>query len=174
LHDASRRLDTDNHTSLARFVSVAEAELILSRMAGRDENYTANEAAIEARKLTGLYPAREVGDAKAYAAGMTAVLAAHPIDFVRRVCDPVKGLPSRLKWLPTIADVTEAINAECQRRDRIGANARYVIAEHERLERKAKEDAEWEKSRPAAEDRAKQVLELLKVKPVSSSETKAA
>ena len=97
LRDASRRLDTDSRVGLCSVVSVRDAGEVLNSMIGRDVCPTAEEAAFIARNLIGLYPAREVGDAKAYAAGMTAVMAAHPIDFVRRVCDPVKGLPSRLR-----------------------------------------------------------------------------
>jgi hypothetical protein len=161
LQDAARRLDTDSVTGLHRVVTVAEAEHVLSGMIGRDEPCGPESGLFMARNLIGLYPAREVGDAKAYAAGMTALLAAHPIDFVRRVCDPVRGLPSRLKWLPTLADVNEAIEAERKRRDRIAANARHVIAEAERAKAKAEQEAELQASRGSEEDRAQQVREAM-------------
>lgn len=156
-----RKLDTDSLLAVDRGVTLAEAELVLSSMIGRDDKATPEEASLMARNLVGLYPAREVNDGKAYAAGMAMVLAAHPLDFVRRVCDPVKGLPSRLKWLPTIADVTAAINEERARRDRIAANARYVIAEHERRARERIEAEEFERNRLPADERARRVAEIV-------------
>jgi hypothetical protein len=156
-----QRLDSDSQTNLEAVVTVAQATAILDAMTGRDHHCDAETAATLARNLVGMYPAREVHDAKAYAAGMTAVLMAHPADFVRRVCDPARGLPSRLKWLPTLADVTEAITAERNRRERIASNARYVIAHHDARKREAEEQAEFEANRPSAEDRARQVAEAM-------------
>lgn len=159
--DVARRLDTESQTGLERVVSVAEANAILSEMIGRDEPCSADDAVFMARNLIGLYPAREVHDATAYAAGVTAVLASHPLDFVRRVCSPVHGLPSRLKWLPTIADVTEALHAERAKRDRIATNARYVIASHDARKREAEEREAFEADRLPAEERARVAAEAI-------------
>lgn len=156
-----QRLDSDSRTNLEAVVTVAQATAVLDAMTGRDHHCDAETAATLARNLVGLYPAREVHDAKAYAAGMTAVLMAHPADFVRRVCDPARGLPSRLKWLPTLADVTDAIAAERSRRERIASNARYVIACHDARKREAEERAAFEASRPSAEERAKMAAEAI-------------
>jgi hypothetical protein len=38
---------------------------------------------------------------------VVAVLANYPVEIIHAVCDPVKGLPSQTKWLPTIAEVVE-------------------------------------------------------------------
>jgi hypothetical protein len=156
-----QRLDSDSQTNLEAVVTVAQATAVLDAMTGRDHHCDAETAATLARNLVGLYPAREVHDAKAYAAGMTAVLMAHPADFVKRVCDPARGLPSRLKWLPTLADVTEAITAERNRRERIASNARYVIACHDARKREADERAAFEASRPSADDRARMAAEAI-------------
>lgn len=122
---------------------------------------SAQEATTFAERLVGFYPVRQITDPKAYAAGLTAVLAAFPIDMVRRVCDPVHGLPSRLKFIPTIAEVREALDQELDRRNRILANARWVLKEAERRKRQAEEDVEFQKNRLSPEERAKQVANIL-------------
>lgn len=155
-------LDADDFRALPAKVTPTEAGLVLSEIAGRDQNCPALEAAAFAEQLVGLYPAREVVNAKVFSAGLSALMAAFPRDMVKRVCDPVAGLPSRLKFFPSLADVREALDAEKTRRDRIAANARYVIAEHERLKAKAEQDAAFERSRPSPEDRARQVDELVR------------
>lgn len=154
-------LDSDCRINLESTVTTAQATAVLDAMAGRDQPCDAGTAADLARTLIGLYPAREVYDARAYVAGMTAVLMSHPADFARRVCDPARGLPSRLKWLPTLADVTGAIAAERARRERIMANARYVIARHEARRREAEDRAAFEASRPCPEARARMAAEAV-------------
>lgn len=161
MQSAAHRLDSDSQIGLDRAVTRADAVAVLDAMAGRDRHCDAETAAAMARTLIGLYPSREVHDARAYAAGMTAVFLAHPEDFVRRVCDPARGLPSRLKWLPTLAEVTAAITLESERRSRIAANARHVIALHDAAKAKSEDEARWQASRPSAEQRAEQVKRLL-------------
>lgn len=161
LRAAATLLDSDCQTNLESAVTTAQATAVLDAMAGRDQPCDAGTAADLARTLIGLYPAREVYDARAYVAGMTAVLMSHPADFARRVCDPARGLPSRLKWLPTLADVTGAIAAERARRERIMANARYVLARQEAREREAADRAAFEARRPCAADRARMAAEAV-------------
>lgn len=116
-----------------------------------------------AHDLLGFYPAREVNNAKVFAAGMTALFVAYPQDLVKRVCDPVRGLPSRLKWLPTIADAREALDAEKLRRDRIAANARWVLKEAEKRER----EAEWDRSHKTVDGaRVAELVSGLKAMPI--------
>lgn len=134
---------------------------MLTAIEGRQRPCASREAGAFAEQLLGFYPAREVNDAQTYVNGVTALLCAYPADFVKRVCDPVTGLPSRLKWLPTLADIREALDAEKSRRDRILANAAYVIAEAARRKREAEDDAKWASERPTSEERAKQVQALL-------------
>lgn len=76
---------------------------------------------------------------------MAALFSAYPSDLVKRVCDPVRGLPGRLKWLPTIADAKEALDAEVSRRMRIEANAKWVTIEADRLAEEARTEADWNK-----------------------------
>ena len=156
-----RLLDVDDPRTLGRSVTVQEAQAVLDEMAGRDMVCTPNDAAAAVGQLLGLYPGREITDAKTYTQGLTALLAAYPRDFVKRVCNPVTGLPSRLKFLPTLAEVREALDAERLRRDRISASARYIVAQAQRHRKEAEEEAAFQANRPAAEQRARQVQDLL-------------
>lgn len=160
------RLDRDNQSNLERFVTTAEASAALAAINARPDGCCDPKTASSlAQKLLGFYPAREVNDPEVFARGLTALFAAYHEDFVRKVCNPVTGLPSRLKWLPTIADAKEALKAERARRIRIWANAAYVIKCHEDSRKKALEEAEFERNRPAADERARRVAEILRGAP---------
>jgi hypothetical protein len=102
-----------------------------------------------ANRLMGFYPAREVNNPVTFAAGMAANFAAFPRNIVKRVCDPVVGLPSRLKFLPTIADVRDALDAERVKRDRIIGNATWIIREAKRQADEAAHDAKIAAERAA-------------------------
>ena len=147
LQAAVRWLDSDTETGLDRVVTVAMAADVLVSITARDGASGVEEGERAARMLMGFYPAREVNDAVIFVRGMTAMMAAYPVDFVRRVIDPVNGLPSRLKWLPTLADVKAALEAEKARRNRIAANARYVLDLDRQRQAKAADDARWEAER---------------------------
>lgn len=159
-----RRLDHDSMTYVERSVTVAEAREVLNAFIGRDVACGPEQGMDAARMLTGFYPAREVNDFKAYAAGMAALLGAYPLDFVRRVCNPVDGLPSRLKWLPTLADVKAALEDERARRDRIGASALHVINEADRRRVAAEREREYqsERAKMTPEQRAELAERLTK------------
>lgn len=159
---AIRALETDDWRSAARSVTPAEAQAVLDAAEGHDALCPAAEAAQFAGSLVSYYPAREVNDARAYISAMTALMAAFPRDFVKRVCNPVTGLPSRLKFLPTLADVREALDAEATRRTRIIANARYVIEQAAKRAAEAEEEARFAAQHPGAPERARRVQELLK------------
>lgn len=53
-----------------------------------------------------------MNDPDTYLRALTALLGSYPSDVVQAVVDPRSGLPSRLKWLPTIAEVKEACERE--------------------------------------------------------------
>jgi hypothetical protein len=62
--------------------------------------------------LLGAY--REVGahDPEVFVRAITAVLSEYPEETVRKVTDPARGIPSKLKWPPSIAEIREACEAE--------------------------------------------------------------
>lgn len=120
------------------------------------------EAADAGKALLGLYPARQVHDAETYSRGVVAVFMASELDFVRRVVDPVTGLPSRMKFLPTMAEINEAISAERTRRSQIRATAAWMLREHDRRKAEAEERERWGHLTPEEMERRRaQVATLL-------------
>ena len=63
-----------------------------------------------ARLLLGCYRTGDANDPEVYTAGVIAVLSSYPMEIIRLVCDPRRGIPSKVKWLPTLAE----IKAECE------------------------------------------------------------
>ena len=78
-----------------------------------------------ATRLFGFYRASEASDPKTFIAGAAAILARYPVEIVRQVCNPVVGLPSESKWLPSLNEIREACEKLMQpvrdqeRRDRV-------------------------------------------------------
>lgn len=58
--------------------------------------------------LFGCYRKAEASEPDLYLAAAQRVLQRYPEDVVRAICDPVDGLPSKLKFLPSIAEIKEA------------------------------------------------------------------
>lgn len=52
-------------------------------------------------------------------AAIVAVLSEYPPAIMETVCDPRSGLPSRVNWLPTVAEVKSACNTEAARLERV-------------------------------------------------------
>jgi hypothetical protein len=69
-------------------------------------------AADRARILLGCYRKGDANDPEVYAGAMISVLSRYPESVARSVTEPATGLPSRLKWLPSVAEVVEACEAE--------------------------------------------------------------
>lgn len=65
--------------------------------------------------LLGCYRTADVNDPEVLTAAFVAMLAHYPEEIIRAATDPVAGLPSRLKWLPTIAELHD----ECERLNQI-------------------------------------------------------
>ena len=93
---------------------------------------------------------------------LATLFAASEHDFVQRVCSPVHGLPRRLKFFPTLAEVSEALDAEFARRIRIAANAKFVIDDFERRRKEAEQKANFAAQRGTEEQRAAQVQALIR------------
>jgi len=89
------------------------------------------------KRLLGCYPAGKPSDPQVYVAAVTAVLAKYPNEIVREVTDPVRGLPSTCKFLPSIAELMEACGK---------AMAPYW-KEYREAERAARDAAEREETR---------------------------
>ena len=63
-----------------------------------------------AARLLGCYRTGDANDPEAYITAVVSVLVRYPANIIREVTEPATGLPSRLKWLPTIAEIRE----ECE------------------------------------------------------------
>jgi hypothetical protein len=62
--------------------------------------------------LFGFYRASEANDPETFIAGATAMLAQYPEHVAGKVCDPIRGLPAKSKFLPAIAEIREACELE--------------------------------------------------------------
>jgi hypothetical protein len=84
--------------------------------------------------LLGCYRKGEAADPEIYVPAVIAVLNDYPDAVIRAVCDPRKGMPSRLKWLPTIAEVKAACEEQMepvyrrQHQARLDAERRTMLA----------------------------------------------
>lgn len=69
------------------------------------------EIAKQAKLLLGCYRTGEANDPAVYSGAVIAALSDYPLDVVREVVDPRRGLPSKSKWLPTVFEIKEACEA---------------------------------------------------------------
>lgn len=143
----------------------SEAEAILAAINNRPGEGLSPERAMGAAKtLMGFFPAKVFNNPEVFAAGLSVLLASYHEDFVRRVCDPVDGLPVRLKFTLTLFDVKEALEAERRRRDLIRLAAQAVIAEYDRRAAARTEEQRWKMTEEQMEARRKQVDALMKAR----------
>jgi hypothetical protein len=80
--------------------------------------------------LFGCYRKGDANDPEIYTAAIAATLADYPAEVVEYVTDPRTGLPSKLKWLPTVAEVREA----CEKHKQFIEGRDRMIAKGWRLE----------------------------------------
>lgn len=66
------------------------------------------EAKAGARRLLGCYRTGDANDPEVYISAVVVVLAQYPPDVIRAVTEPTSGLSSKLNWLPTVREVTQA------------------------------------------------------------------
>jgi hypothetical protein len=69
-------------------------------------------AADRTEALLGCYRKGDAEDPVAYTKAVVTVLAAYPEDVVRWVTHPNFGLPGKVQWLPTVAEVKAACEAQ--------------------------------------------------------------
>lgn len=68
------------------------------------------EAKKGASRLLGCYRTGDANDPETYIAAVVSVLSRYDVEIMREVTEPATGLPSRLKWLPSISEIRE----ECE------------------------------------------------------------
>jgi hypothetical protein len=74
----------------------------------------AKHAAARVEQLISCYPSHTPNDPQKYLTAVVAVLAEYPPEVVNVVCDPRTGIATRCKFLPTIAELTEALEREME------------------------------------------------------------
>jgi hypothetical protein len=90
-------------------------------------------AAERARLLVGCYRKADAADPEVYARAIVAVLMRYPKPVVVAVTEPATGLPSKIKWLPSIAEIVEACDVEMRpilqqrERDRVAEENRRAL-----------------------------------------------
>lgn len=170
LERAVSLLDTDREvTPLTQLVPIDECRQVVMEIDTDSARVGPDRATDFTRRLLACYPNLKPHDVKGYTLALTAIFAAYPETICKRICDPVKGLPGRLTYLPNAGDLNGALDAEMKRRTLIRANAIWHLREHERRHGEAKERAETEARRGTAEYRAKVVKEALKINQMSAA-----
>ena len=89
-----------------------------------------------AKLLLGCYRTGDATDPEVYAGAVIAVLADYPDDVIERVVDPRNGIPSRMNWLPTVAEIKSAcedLYGHRRRNDEWNAGAAKQIAARTQL-----------------------------------------
>lgn len=71
-------------------------------------------ASQKAALLFGCYRKGDAADPEIYVAAVTAILSEYPAEVVDFVCDPRTGLPRKLSFLPTVAEIAAACDARME------------------------------------------------------------
>lgn len=81
-------------------------------------------AAAAASRLLAFYPSQTPNSPKEYMAAVISLLAEYPREVIDIVCDPRRGIATRCKFLPTLAEVSEALKSEMEPHNRAWARER--------------------------------------------------
>jgi hypothetical protein len=92
------------------------------------------EAKKGAIRLLGCYRSGDANDPESYISAVVSVLSRYEISVIRDVTEPATGLPSRLKWLPTIAEIREHCDMLEQRDRRKAEREQQIRAQLEARE----------------------------------------
>lgn len=109
--------------------------------------------------LLGCYRTGAANDPEIYVRAIVSVLMRYPEQVVNAVTEPATGLPSRLKWLPAVAELVEACEAEMAPIYRAERAAREAAANRrsgtaEGTDRPTKEQLEGAVGRPLVDWRS--------------------
>lgn len=102
---------------------------------------TAKQAMNFSALMIGRFRAPDLNDPKIYAATMGAIFAAHALGAAEKICDAVTGLHTQTIFLPSLAELTKALEAEEQPLVLLARSAKTV------LESRREEAAEQERRR---------------------------
>jgi hypothetical protein len=99
------------------------------------------EALQAARQLLGCFRQGDANDPEMYGTAIASILSLYTPEVVQFVCDPRTGLPGRMNWMPSVAEVKAACDAhagELSKTERFQHwGERQLLAnEHDAQERK--------------------------------------
>jgi hypothetical protein len=103
---------------------------------GDDVPASLDQASSAVRSIMRVHPRTDVDDAEAYALAAAAILSEYPADVLIRVSDPRTGIVRRVKFLPRLAELAEACDAEISRRHRMRCNAAAITWQRTRQDAK--------------------------------------
>lgn len=124
----------NNNRREGQLSKLGDASRLALSPSGRSANCEPERAAARATLLFGYYPRNEANDPEIFITGATAMLASYPEIVVERVCDPIRGLAARNKFLPSIAEIRAACELEMvwcdavERRERERRHTAEVLA----------------------------------------------
>jgi hypothetical protein len=125
-----------------KLISAQDAQALLD-VCGDVSELSPTEADNLAQEFLGFFLTREAIDPKQFTKGVSQIFQSCNSIFVKRVCNPVTGLPAKEKWLPSLAAIKEALDVELVERRKIEFKAEWTLAEIERRAEKKKRDDEY-------------------------------
>lgn len=144
---------------------LAICQAVVDRIDAEPKHCPHSEATELVALLLRNYPEFKAHDAKGYTMALFEIFSAYPQSIGLRVVDSVIGLPSKLKYTPKSAEVSQALTAEVKRRDLIRANALSHIRESERRAVEAKQEKKYEKR--ISPERISELTSSLKAMPIN-------
>jgi hypothetical protein len=135
-----------------QFLTLRQASSNVSTSSTPSGEVDLRKAARAAAKLFGCYPRNEANDPETFLTAATAILASYPEIVADRVCDPLlrSSLPSKSKFLPSIAEIRTACETEMVWHDAV-----------ERRERERRHTAEVLAPAPPATDESRKRVRAL-------------
>lgn len=115
--------------------------LALSRSSSDTLHRQTLEAKAGAARLLGCYRCGDAHDPETFISAVAAVLARYPIHIIRQVTDPAAGIPSKIQWIPSIKEISDACKAaaappprsyaeEWDERSRLQLEERKLLEDH--------------------------------------------
>lgn len=168
---AVRILADDKPIEIVALLPDWVCDAVIKRYSGPFPGMGDDLAKMATATLLAGYPAAFKGDhaeKKAYMGTLAMLFAAYPEWAGRAVVDPVKGLPGRLKFLPSAAELKEALEAELSKARAYAVKAQWH--KHESAKRTRQKDIDEQYNKLSAEDRAAIVAgKLARVKPIEEA-----
>lgn len=103
-----------------------------------------NQRLEAARLLLGCYRTGEANDPEVYVSSVIRILCDYPIEIVWMAIDPVHGIPSRRKWLPTAYELKSEL-------EELYGPRRRMIEREASIRKQLEERKEWESRKPDPE-----------------------